>query len=175
VLDCEALAGPDHGRTATAADVERIVEVLNAGHEGEEMYLPHTAESFTTRMERAPELYSWGKVLIGDGAVVGVWPAGLRVAIDGPDGNTRSVRAVVLDHGFVPGAEAEFDRLVRAWCARLVSAGHSELTLATSEPSPSYPWVAPVASRMDAFLFRMSVPEPEGASTRGLYVDAVYF
>lgn len=175
VLSCAALAGPSHGRVGSPRDAGDIVDILNRGHESEEMYLPHTIDSFTARMERAPELYTWDHILIGDGAVLGVWPARLTVAMDHDGRSARSVRGVVLDHGFVPGAADELERLVRAWCGRLVEAGHSEVTYITSEGSASHPTVSALAHRVDAFSFRMSVPEPEGTVERGLYVDAIYF
>jgi hypothetical protein len=175
VFDCGALAGPDHGRAATPADAGQIAELLNDGHAGEEMYHPHNSASFTERMGRASDLYSWGCVRLGDNALIGVWPAGLQATFDGPDRQRRSIRAIVLDHGFRPGSADEFERLLRAACSRLLEAGHSELAMVTSEGSPSFPVVSALARELDTFAFRMSVPEPEGTRERGLYVDAVYF
>ena len=176
VLECAALAGPAHGRPATPADAGAIADLLNEAHAAEEAYLPHTADSFTARMQRAPELYSWDHVLIGDGAVVGVWPAGMRVTTTSEDGSQRvSTRAVVLDHGFLPGAEGQLVALLRAWATRLLSLGHTEMTFITSEASPSAPVVTPLAAKVDPFAFRMAVPEPEGTAQRGVYVDAIYF
>jgi len=178
VLDCAtvaALARAGHGRPATSADAPTIVEILNRAHEREEGYLPHTVESFAERMARAPELYTWEHVLIGDGAVLGVWPAGLKVTTEHDGAVGTAVRGVVLDHGFVPGAEDELERLLRAWCAHLVDLGHTEVTFITSEGSPAHPIVTSLARHIDPFSFRMSVPEPEGTRERGLYVDAIYF
>jgi hypothetical protein len=175
VLDCAALAGPTIGRQATPADAAEIVDILNRGHDGEEMYLPYTVESFSARMERAPDLYTWDHVLVGDGAVVGVWPAGLTVTVDDGGHPVRTTRAVVLDHGFAPSAAGGFEQLLRASCGRLLDLGHTEMAFLTSEGSPSYPLVSKLARRIDAFSFRMAVPEPEGTKERGLYVDAIYF
>ena len=82
---------------------------------------------------------------------------------------------MVLDHGFVPGAEDEFVALLRSWCGRLVELGHTEVTFITSQGSASYPLVAGLAAHIDPYSFRMAVPEPEGTIDRGLYVDAIYF
>ena len=175
VLDCAALAGPVHGRTATPADAGVIADMLNRAHDAEEAYLPHTAGSFSERMRRAPELYTWDHVLVGEGAVLGVWPAGIRLTTEQAGERRLTTRAVVLDHGFVPGAGDEQVRLLRSWATRLAELGHTEMTLVTSEASPAYRVVAPLAAKLDPFAFRMAVPEPEGTAERGVYVDAVYF
>ena len=174
VIDCATAAGPKHGRTATPHDAPAVVDILNRGHANEEVYLPYTEASLAARLERAPDLYTWEHVLVGDGAALGVWPARLAVTID--DGTpVRTIRAVALDHGFVDGAEAEFERLLRAYCSELLQLGHTELTFMTSEGSPNYALISKLAHRMDPFAFRMSVPEPPGTIERGVYVDAVYF
>jgi len=175
VLACADLAGDPHGRPATPADAPAIAATLKACHGHGEVTLPYPAGSLAARLERAPDLYTWEYVLMGEGAVLGVWPARLRVTVDREGVPSSSTRAVVLDHGCLPGAEAELERLVGSWCARLRDAGHTEVTWLTSEGSPSYAMVERLAARMDPYLFRMSVPEPEGAVKRGLYVDAVYF
>jgi hypothetical protein len=175
VLSCDSLAGPSIGRPATPADAGRIVEILNDCHRDEEMYRPYTIESLTARLERAPELYSWGRVWMTERAVVGVWPAGLKVTREEDGRRSETVRASALDHGYLPGAEDDFESLVRAWCGWLAERGTSELALYTSEGSPNYRVVKSLASQIDMYDFRMGVPEPDGAAQRGLYVDAVYF
>ena len=175
VLDCSAIAGPSAGRAASVADAAGIADIMNRCHERQEMFLPYTVESLSARLERAPDLYTWDHVLIGEGAVVGVWPANLVVTSE-QDGQRRQARrGIVLDHGCLPGAEAEFEALIRTWAVRLLDTGHTEMTLLVSEASPNYHLMARLASRLDPFVFRMQIPEPEGAADRGLYVDAVYF
>ncbi|MGH7858355.1 MAG: hypothetical protein ACREQY_13610 [Candidatus Binatia bacterium] len=175
LLDCEALAGEDHGAVAAPDDAGRIAGIINACHDTQAMFVPYTVESLTARMDRAPDLYTWSDVLVGDGAVVGVWPSGLRVITEGEGVRREAVRASMLDHGFVPGAEDEFERIIRAWGGRLLDAGHTELSFITSEPSPAYPILERLAFQMDAFDFKMAIPEPEDAKTNGLYVDPIYF
>jgi hypothetical protein len=174
VIDCAAVAGPQHGRNATPADAPTVVDILNRGHTHEEVYLPYSEASLTARLERAPDLYTWEHLRVGDGAVLGVWPAGLEVTID--DGTpVHTTRAVALDHGFIDGAQDQFERLLRAYCGELLKLDHTELTFMTSEGSPNYPLICELAHRMDPFAFRMAVPEPPGTIQRGVYVDAVYF
>jgi hypothetical protein len=174
VIDCAAVAGPPHGRPATPADAAAVVDILNQGHPHEEVYVPYTEATLTARLERAPDLYTWEHVVIGDGAVLGVWPARLGVTIDDRT-PVHTTRAIALDHGFVDGAIGEFERLLRGWCGALLQLGHDELTFMTSEGSPNYALIRELAHRMDPFAFRMAVPEPPGTVERGVYVDAVYF
>jgi hypothetical protein len=175
VLDCADLAGPPTGRRATPDDAARIVEIINGCHDREEVFVPYSPESFSARMQRAPRLYSWGDVLLDGEAVVGVWPAHLRVSLETHGRRTEAVRATVLDYGFLPGADGAFEQLLRAWCGRLVEEGHTELSLILSEGSPGFGIASRLAKKMEPFAFRMSVPEPPGAKERGLYVDAIYF
>lgn len=175
LLPCAAASGPATGRPATPADAAHIVEIINATHGREEMFVPYAVESLTARLERAPDLYSWDRVWIDGNAVVGVWPAGLRVMREEGDRRTESVRAFVLDYGFMTGAEAHLEGLLRAWCARHDELGTTELALFTWEGAPSYPIVKALGARLETFdLFLFNIPEPDGAAERGLYVDQIY-
>lgn len=137
-LDCAALGGPMVGRAATPADAGEIVRRLNAFHDGEEMFVPYTEASLAARMARAPDLYGWDKVWMTDGAVVGVWPAGnaLRSITETNGARKVTVPAVALDYAFAPGAEAELEALLRAWCASLALRGMDALMIYTSPASP---------------------------------------
>jgi hypothetical protein len=182
VVPVAALAGAGapsaDARVATPDDAARIVEILNRCHDREEMFLPYTVDSFVERLARDPSLYSWDRILVNDDAVLGVWPAGLTVTIDagGGDGPSRSVRAVALDHGFLPSAGEDAFRALLAEAGRsLAEAGHTEVVFALSEASPAHPVISGLASRIEPFAFRMAVPEPPGTPSRGVYVDPVYF
>lgn len=177
-LDCAALAGPPAGRPASPADAEAIAERLNGFHDPEEMFVPYTAESLVARMERAPDLYSWDRVWMLGGAVVGVWPAGgaLKVITETRGVRTETVRGVVLDYAFAPGAESAFEALLRAWCAAAATRGIDTLSIFTSPASPGGDLIRALARETDGFfMWTPGIEEPEGAKDRGLYVDAVYF
>ena len=177
-LLCAPLAGPQIGRPATPRDAPRIVEILNATHERDEMYLPYTVESFTARVERSPRDYSWDRVRMTDRAVVGVWPAGdtVRFIIESKGNRVESRRGLALDWGFLPGAEDDFEALLRAQCGWLNARGLDRLSVFTSEASPGYERVRALASELERFVvISFGIPEPPGAATRGLYVDPIYF
>src|SRR5262249_37756181 len=97
VIDCRAQAGAQQGRPARAEDTQRIVALINDAHEQEELFVPYTAARLATRLGRAPATYGWAHLLLGERAVVGVWPAGMRLLRETPDGREESVRALVLD------------------------------------------------------------------------------
>ena len=177
-LPCASLAGPQVGRPATPRDAARIVEILNATHQSDEMYLPYTVDSFSARVERSPRDYCWERVRMTDRAVVGVWPAGdtVRFIIESKGERTESRRGLALDWGFLPGAEDEFEAIIRAQCGWLSDRGLDRLSLFTSEASAGYERVRALASELERFVvISHGIPEPAGAASRGLYVDPIYF
>ncbi len=177
-LPCASLAGPQIGRPATPRDAPRIVEILNATHESDEMYQPYTVASFTARVERSPRDYCWERLRMTDRAVVGVWPAGetVRFIIESKENRIESRRGLALDWGFLPGAEHEFEALLRAQCGWLRDRGLDRLSVFTSEDSAGYERVRALASELERYVvISFGIPEPPGAATRGLYVDPIYF
>ena len=177
-INTNSLAGTEIGRPASPADGPLIAELLNAFHGGEEMYIPYTVESLVARLERAPRQYSWDRVWLTDNAIVGVWPAGesIRVLIDEKGVPTESRRGLVLDYGFVPGAEGEFESLLRAWCGWLAGRDFDTLSIFTSEQSHGYDLLRRLATEIDAFdMWTPGIEAPGGADKSGLYVDQIYF
>ncbi|HEY5072851.1 MAG TPA: hypothetical protein VII63_12565 [Caulobacteraceae bacterium] len=177
-LDTAALAGPACGRRATAADAGAVAALINAFREGEEMYVPWTAESLARRMARASELYSWERLWLAPGAVVGVWPAGRALRLVTERDGTRSVSepGVVLDYGFAPGAEGAFEDLVRAWCGWLAERGMDRLSIFTSPASRGAALIGSLAGELEAFdMWTPGIAVPADAADKGLYLDPVYF
>lgn len=178
LLDCAALAGPAVGRPATPADANAIVARLNAFHAGEELFVPYTTESLAARVARAPDLYSWQRIWLAGGALVGVWPAGdaQRVVTTTAGAESVSVAAVVLDYAFDPGAGVDLEALLRAWCGWLGSRGVDTLVIYTSPASPGTQLLTGLARATERFfMWTPGIDVPPGAETRGLYTDAVYF
>jgi hypothetical protein len=175
VIDCGSHAGPSRGRPAVPDDAARIVELVNAAHGREELFVPYTVARLADRVTRERKLYGWHDLLVGERAVVGVWAAGLRIVRDTPAGREDSVRALVLDTGFEPGAEAELAALVRAWCGRLQALGITHLTVFTSPGAPDRDSLHALAARVEPYHFNIGLPEPADVATRGLYVDQLYF
>ena len=177
-LDCAALAGPPAGRAASPADADSVIARLNAFHDAEEMFVPYTAESFARRMNRAPELYGWDRVWLSERAVVGTWAFGnaLRAITESGGQRTVSRSGVVLDYAFEPGAEDELEALLRAWCSRLSAEGFDTLVIYSSPASPGAARLQRLGRDTEKFfMWTPGIAVPEGAESRGLYVDAVYF
>ncbi len=176
-LDCATLAGPPAGRPATPSDADEIVARLNRFHDAEELFVPYTAESFTGRMDRAPDLYAWDRVWMTDGALVGAWGFGnaLRAVTEVGGVRTVSRSGVVLDYAFERGAEDEFEALLRAWCAHLAAGGFDTLVIYSSPASPGAARLERLGGAERFFMWTPGIAVPEGAESRGLYVDAVYF
>jgi hypothetical protein len=175
VIDCRTQAGAQRGRGARVRDAQRIVALINAAHEREELFVPYTVERLATRLGREPAMYGWPHLLLAERAVVGVWPAGMRVLRETPQGRDESVRALVIDTGFAPGAEAELVALLRAWCGTLAGRGFTHLSLFTSPGSLGYEALRPLAARVEPYHFNIGLPEPPDVAARGLYVDHLYF
>ena len=183
VIPCASLAEKDgtdlEVRRATPADAARIAEILNATHEGRELFLPYTAESLTTRLERASDLYGWDGVWIAGDAVVGIGEHVHRRVTTSPRGEERSTRAIVYDYGFRvgdDGGEAAFLTLLASRSRALAARGVSHLSVFTSEPAPAYPLLAGLAESLEQYdLLVPPVPPDDAADRRGVYVDPAVF
>jgi hypothetical protein len=172
------LAGPAVGRDANPGYAGAIVEIMNRCHEGEEQYLPYTETSFAARMTRSPRDYSWPRVRMTDRAVVGVWPAGeaLKVVRESDGTRTESRPAIVVDHGFLPGGEHEFEALLRGWCAWANERELDTLSIFSSDASPGHALLRSLASAVEPFfVWTPGIEEPAGSAERGIYVDPIYF
>ena len=177
-ISTTSAVGPPYGRPATPDDADVIARRLNAFHGEEEMFVPYTAQSLAERLERAPDLYSWGNLWLADGAVAGVWPAGRarRLVTERGGQQTFSEPGVMLDYAFEPGGEAAFEALVRAWCGPLAGRGMNRLTILTSPNSPGVDLLRSIADEVEAFNhWSPGVPPPAAAARRGLYIDPIYF
>jgi GNAT superfamily N-acetyltransferase len=175
LLDAGRIGGPRHGRPATPDDAELVVEMINASHAHDELFLPRTAESLTARMERAPTQYSWRDLLIGDGAVVGVWRGGWRVIRNHHNHVFVGLQDNILDYGFLPGAEGELLRLLRAVCGpagRTAAEGY--VGMWTSVGSTAYPSLTALAGLQWPYELHSDIPEPATTGRRGVHLDALH-
>lgn len=184
LLECQpagaAADEPGAARSATEDDIPLVIDVLNTCHDDEEVWAPHTVESFTERVTRAPDLYGIDDVLIApDGAaVVGVWPAGTSAVtvIRTPEGERRQRRALAADHGFRPGHESTYAALLRESCARLGRAGLTHLVVYSHPRSPGWSTLEAMAIDCEDFdYWTPQIPVPDRAATAGVYVDPIYF
>ena len=174
VIDTQRHTGPPVGRPATADDSVRIIDLLNGTHRHEELFAEYTAESLAVRLGRQPDLYSWKHLRIGERAVLGVWPAQLRVLKETGGETTAETRALVLDYGFEEGAEGELVALLQSACGELVRADTTELTIFVTPQSTAYSRLAALAKLIEPYVLQILVPEPDDLAVRGIYVDQLY-
>ncbi|HUA36233.1 MAG TPA: hypothetical protein VMA09_21680 [Candidatus Binataceae bacterium] len=177
-LPCAKLAGPPFGRVATPDDAGRIVNLVNAAHQREEMFVPYTVESLRARLERAKSCYSWDQILLTDRAVLGVWPAGdlLKVITETKGIRSVSRRALALDYGFLPGGEDDLEKLLRARCTTLAAEKIDTLSIFSSEPSPGCARLCSLGREAEPFnMWSPGIAEPADSISHGLYVDPIYF
>lgn len=176
LLRCEDVAGDPVGRAARHGEASRIAALLNACHEREEMFLPYDEDRLAQRLGRLPDQYGWTQLWLEQDAVVGVWEADERCIRDENGRSTESVRAYVLDYGFEPQRGLPgFERLLRAWCARLAERGVTHLSIFSSPASPGSVLIRDLAETIAEARFQSRLPEPPGVAERGFYVDHVYF
>jgi hypothetical protein len=175
LLDTATVAGATTGRAAGASDVHRLVQLFNAAHEQEELFVPYTAPSLSRRLLRAADLYSWGSVLVGERSALGIWPAGLGVRREAEGMVSNDVRAMVLDYGYEPGAEDELIALIRAACTALRARGTTELSIFSSAPSRAFPALLPIAKRIEPYMVKCAATPGPNLERRGVYIDQLYF
>ena len=176
LIPCRADDDADAARTATEADAQSVIDALNGAHEGSALFSPYTKPSLRTRLTRDPEQYGWGHLALAGGAAIGVGRNLVTVTKECEGVTDVSVRALVLDHGFVPGHEADYRELLRATGARLAAQGASHLAVFTSKRSATYDVVAELADEIEVFDFwAFDITEPKALAERGFYVDPVYF
>ncbi len=177
-IDTAAHSGPPAGRPASVADAATIARLINLAHEGEEMFVPYTAESLARRVGRAPDQYGWERLWITPHAVVGAWPEGELISVwtsvsGAPAQESRG--ASVLDFGYEPGHEAELTALLRAWCGWLAPKGLADLSVFSSPGTRHWGLLSSLGEATEFDFWTPSLPEPPGVEHHGLYVDRVYF
>ncbi|HEX4713118.1 hypothetical protein [Phenylobacterium sp.] len=175
VIDTGSAAATGLGRSATAADAERLVACLNDTHGEEELFCPYTLDSLRERLSRAPNSYSWSSFLISERACVGVWAPKMGVIRRERGVEKRDVRALVLDYGCTSQGLDELVALVSDWGARLAAEGTTELSIFTSAGSRANAALTALAKRREPYVVLCGLPPGDRVKERGIYVDQLYF
>jgi hypothetical protein len=170
-----AAPAPPAGRRAGPADAARLVELFNVAHQDEELFVPYTLTSLAARLEREPTQYSWGSILLADGAALGIWPARLGVHRESGATVTDDVRALALDYGCENGSEDDLVGLIRSACGSLAAEGITELSLFSSPPARSFVALRSLAKRTEPYSVSCWRTPGPNIEHRGVYVDQLYF
>jgi hypothetical protein len=175
VIEAPGAAATGPGRSATAADAERLVALLNDTHGEEELFCPYTPASLHERLSFAPDSYSWSSFLISERACVGVWAPRMGVIRRERGVERRDVRAFVLDYGCTPDGLGELVELVNGWRTRLAAEGTTELSIFTSAGSRGNAALTALAKRREPYIVLCAVPPGDGIKEGGIYIDQLYF
>jgi hypothetical protein len=178
-LSVEALAA----RRATSSphatfDPEHAASLLNATHEGMNLWVPRTAAFLTERRNRAPLVYGPTTWQATDSAVLALWPSGERRTYRKDGVQTARTLALVLDYGFSgdTGREQLLDLLARG-ASQLVGRGISHLAIFISDDHPPTQWLMDLAEASDTYavcsplLNRAHPAQPTGP----VYIDHIIF
>jgi hypothetical protein len=163
------------GRSATAADAERLVASLNDTHGEEELYCPYSLDSLRERLSRAPDSYSWSSILISSAPASGSGAPKMGVIRRERGVETRDVRALVLDYGCTPDGSDELVALVNDWRARLAAEGTSELSIFTSAGSRGAAALTALAKRREPYVILCALPPGDRVEERGNLRRSVTF
>lgn len=177
-FDVRALAeraGELKGRSTSASDAARVIELINGTHDSEQLFPPYTEAGFAERLSRDASLYGWDQLRLSDRAVVGIWSNAYRVHRALNDDTSEDQRALVLDFGFAPGTEDEFMALLASTCVELAERGDTELTLLTSPDGPGYELLRPLATRVDGYAMMAGGMLLAGLEPGPVYLDQLYF
>jgi hypothetical protein len=176
-FDCGAIAGPPAGRPAQPGDAGLIAALAQAAHGREALHFPRDAAEIARRLERAPDVYGWGDVLIGEEAMLGVWASLDESETTAPGAPStpavRRVMAVALDHGWRGEAGADaFLALLRAQAARVRASGATHLVLYTWPGSEVDRRCARLAGQIAEVAIQTDLKEP--SDRVGAYTDPLY-
>lgn len=171
---CDHIAGPTYGHAASHNDAGRLAALSNLAHGREAIYGELDARTFAMKLDRAPDVYSWGDVLLSEHAMLGVWPS-LDKTTDSADGcePKRRTMSVALDYGFQAEAGLEdLLRLFRAQASRLLKAGSTHVTLYTHPGSSVSERLSSLAEERGEIAIQTAFPEP--ADAEGVFTDPLY-
>lgn len=178
-LSVEALAARRPSSSPHAAfDPERAAVLLNATHEGMNLWVPRTAAFLTERRNRAPAVYGPASWQTTDSAALALWPSGERRTYRKDGAQTARSLALVLDYGFrgERGREELLDLLGLA-AGQLLGQGPSHFAIFVSDDHPPTRWLIDLAEASDTYVVCAPVLNPArpGPPTGPTYIDHIIF
>ena len=178
VFECASTAAPAEAaaRTAMPHDAAQIAALLDASHGTQELFVGATSTSVDERLTRSPHDYGYIDVLLGSGAVAGVWDSGWSITIERDGTPVAEQRlAFLADWGARSGAEDELLALVQQWCTVLAAKGVTHLFGFADNTTAAGRALTHAATSTTKFRHSCTIPEPTSAAQRGIYIDPIWF
>jgi hypothetical protein len=163
-------------------DLPRVLELVNATHNGREMFLPYTMESLQRRLQQCGS-YSWQqwrgyRSQQGLVAVAGMWDfnRSLKITERSKSGDSVHVSApaFVLDYGYRDGAEEAMVEVFFALMEAAAQAERNDLSIALPVERRLYALMAVLPHSTTLFhILTPGIPTPKGIEG-SVYLDPVY-
>jgi hypothetical protein len=162
--------------TLRSEDLEHLAAVLNATHDGLNLWVPRTAEFMRERQRRAPEAYLSSGLSVAQHAALNVWPSGETRAYT-KDGHTTVRRlALALDYGFIgEQGRREFEGLLRRAAMELLGTGTSHIALFVSDNHLPTQWLSELADHVDTYAICAPVLKRPVHPMGPTYIDQIIF
>jgi len=176
-LSTTALAARQQEQTPRIPfDPTRAATLLNATHEGMNLWVPRTADFLMERHQRAPGVYGPDCWRMTPHAVLALWRSGERRIYRKGDTATVRTLALVLDYGFTGDqGRRDLTALLCEAAAEVVEQGISHVALFVSDEHPDTKWLVELADAIDTYAICAPVLERPAPPPGPVYVDHVIF
>jgi GNAT superfamily N-acetyltransferase len=174
-VDAAAAAPLEAGR------MDEAIALINATHEGKDLYVPHTGVSFARRLSHDPGQYGATHLrgVVAGGrlvAVAGAWDSGrcmARIQRNTRSGVTTTSRTVsIVDWGYARGEDAAFRALLHCMASEARGLGRTGMVICAAADEPVAPDALP-STESALSLFTPTVAPPQPAPAR-LFADLIY-
>ena len=159
-----------------AFDFQHAAALLNATHQGMNLWVPRTADFLAARQNRAPSVYGPTCWRLTDHAALAVWPSGERRTYRKNGDQTVRTMALALDYGFT--GERGRDELTGLLCQaaeELLGQGISHIAIFVSDDHPPTQWLADLADASDTYAVCAPVLERPAPPAGPVYIDHLIF
>ena len=160
----------------TPFDPIRAAELLNATHEGMNLWKPRTADFLMERHQRAPGVYGPECWRMTPDSVLALWRSGERRTYRKGDSASTRTLALVLDYGFTGDqGRPDLTDLLSEAAVELVDEGISHLALFVSDEHPGTKWLMELADAFDTYAICAPILQRPAPPAGPVYVDQVIF
>lgn len=157
-------------------DPERAASILNATHEGMNLWVERTASFLMEREKRAAEVYGSRCWRATEQAVLAIWPSGERRTYCKDGKATTRTLALMLDYGFFgERGREELTRLICHAARDLEPQGISHIAVFVSDGHPPTRWLMDLAEDVDTYAICAPNLENPAPADRPVYVDQIIF